>query len=635
MSSDNNTSAFKTIKNESELNLWKKNNLNSAQEDARYSDLSLLSSNESRNTYSAYDKKFNRSVTLIEALPDTQNEIDFINEILFSSSFDHPSIIKLLDFGVWKENTPYYTIQQGDFQPLNEYIDKTDDSEIKKLTLFSKVCDALSYAHSRQITHQKLDLENILLGPNDELLLEGWKMGENIDTKSCDDLANDDENIDQEANEKTSQDEESNKDESSKDEESKADEPSSTDSSLDIKPDLAALGLILKKLYTKTPEDDLPETISDVISQSASTEADQAYQSVDELKSDMDNFIQTRMAPKKRLGLFRAAISFYYEYENFCFPFMLLVVGLVGYSSYSYKKLYEAKIVLDKSSAETKAENKHLNKVLKYQIKANDKYLLKELKTAKALMAFPHYSKSPKAATQQALEIYLSQKDLKKYHKEMFMILLIQQDFKAIFKHKIKVPGGLMRLAKMSSNKAKDENGILKNEKDFVNILHTANNLPFERQEFKEQYIERAILYKNEIEQETEISPMVLKQLIRVWNPDWLLKDFYFNAKHKSLRLKGASLTNLVVDSPNSMGQPFLNFLKFNNLDMRQAGIESLDQLDGQIIKRLDIRETAIKDFPIHENALKVETLVITPGQFTQGALKQVPSTVNVIQKKQ
>ena len=623
MSSDNNSNAFKTINDESELNLWKKDNLNSEQEDARYSDLSLLSSNESKHTYSAFDKKFNRSVTLIEALPDAQNEIDFINEILFSSSFDHPSIIKLLDFGVWKDNTPYYTIQPGDFQPLNEYIDKTDDSEIKKLTLFSKVCDALSYAHSRQITHQNLDLENILLGPNNELLLKGWKHQLKSDTKSCDDLANDDENIDQEADKKTSQ-----------DEESKADEPSSADSSLDIKPDLAALGLILKKLYSKTPEDDLPETISDVISQSASTEADQAYKSVEELKSDMDNFIQTRMAPKKKLGLFRAAISFYYEHENFCFPFMLLVVGLVGYSSYSYKKLYEAKIVLDKSSAKTKAENNHLKKVLKSQIKINEKYLLKELKTAKALMAFPNYSKSPKAATQEALKIYLSQKDLKKYHKEMFMILLIQQDFNAIFKHKIKVPWGLMRLAKMSSKKAKGGNGLLKNENDFINILNTANNLPFERQEFKEQYIERAILYKNEIEQETKISPMVLRQLIRVWNPDWELKDFYFNAKNMNLRLKGASLTNLVVDSPNSMGQPFLNFLKFDNLDIRQVGIESLDQLDGQIIKRLDIRDTAIKEFPTHQNALKVETLVITPGQFTQGALKQVPSTVNVVQKK-
>jgi hypothetical protein len=201
-------------------------------------------------------------------------------------------------------------------------------------------------------------------------------------------------------------------------------------------------------------------------------------------------------------------------------------------------------------------------------------------------------------------------------------------------KQKIKAPGPLMRIAKICAKKEKGENGLLQEDKDFNHLFTLVNKLAFEHQDFKQEFAERAISYRNAVTQESAVPVHVLKSLIQAWNPDWLLKDLYYNPENMNLRLKGEAVSILKVESPYSSGQSFLHLLNINNLDMRQAGVASLTQLDGLNIQRLDIRETPIQEFPTHDEALKVNTLVITPGQFGNEQVKQVPASTNITQIK-
>ena len=80
MSTENNTSALNILNDDSELSEWKIENLNSENENSRYSNISLISSSEIKNIYSAFDQKFKRTVTLLEPTAGEQNEKNFIKE---------------------------------------------------------------------------------------------------------------------------------------------------------------------------------------------------------------------------------------------------------------------------------------------------------------------------------------------------------------------------------------------------------------------------------------------------------------------------------------------------------------------------------------------------------------------------
>ena len=127
-----------------------------------------------------------------------------------------------------------------------------------------------------------------------------------------------------------------------------------------------------------------------------------------------------------------------------------------------------------------------------------------------------------------------------------------------------------MRIAKICAKKEKGENGLFQEDTDFNHLFTLVNKLAFEHQDFKQEFAERAISYRNAVTQESAVPVHVLKSLIQAWNPDWLLKDLYYNPENMNLRLKGEAVSILKVESPYSSGQSFLHLLNINNLDMRQ-----------------------------------------------------------------
>ncbi|WDE95419.1 protein kinase [Lentisphaera profundi] len=632
MSTENNTS---TINDDSELSLWKKNNLNSTKDDSRYSDISLISSRKNKNIYSAHDKKFNRTITLVEPNDDNEDQLDFINEILITSSFEHPNIIQILDFGVWKEDIPYYTMQETDSLAFKDYISNENSSESQNLTIFLKTCEALSYAHSKHITHNTLDTTNIHISPSGEVTISGWKQINKVEVQT---QSTPPENQDKTKGTASEENEEADQEKASEENEEADQENKDTEVPLNINADISSLGSILKILYSQDPEKNPPEAISVAITKTLTSaltnNPEQSYQNVNELKGEIEDFLKSQTSNTQEAGFFKSINLLFQENQSICSVLLLTLGLLIAFSVYSLMEIYDKNIVLKKSVEQVKKDNRKLKKSLKVEATINAKFLKSELQKTEKLMSYPLYFQSPNSSSKQALDIYFSQRDQKKHHKEKFMILMIRQDFESIVKRKIKAPQALIRIARNFAKKPKAENGLLKEEKDFNLLLILVNKLPFAMQEFKEQFIERAICYRNEIEQKTTVSPNIVRQLIKVWNPDWSTKNFSYNPDKMNSRLKGSEVKILLDDTPYSSGKSFLRFLKINNLDLRQSGIESLDQINGLKLQNLDIRATNIQNFPTHETALKIDTLLLNPDQFDDEALKNVPATVNIIKRK-
>ncbi len=76
---------------------------------------------------------------------------------------NHPNITRLLDGGIDNDGRPYLVMQFIEGLPITKFCDKNGLSIDERLALFSKVCDAVHYAHRNLVVHRDLKPSNILV----------------------------------------------------------------------------------------------------------------------------------------------------------------------------------------------------------------------------------------------------------------------------------------------------------------------------------------------------------------------------------------------------------------------------------------------------------------------------------------
>ena len=145
------------------------------------------------------DKILNRSVAIKslktqEELDDSHTVGDTVNRRLFSeeamltAQLDHPSIIPIYSLNTDTQGGLHFsmklvkgmTLRQHFHELVSQYQNNASElkqerhSRQKRLEMFLKVCDAMSYAHSRGIIHRDLKPENIMIGEFHEVYVMDW-----------------------------------------------------------------------------------------------------------------------------------------------------------------------------------------------------------------------------------------------------------------------------------------------------------------------------------------------------------------------------------------------------------------------------------------------------------------------------
>jgi serine/threonine protein kinase/tetratricopeptide (TPR) repeat protein len=112
------------------------------------------------------DNEFNKraAIKLVKRGMDT----DFIlrrfrKERQILAALDHPHIAGLLDGGTTDDGLPYFVMEFIEGQPLYSYCDAHQLSITERLKLFRSICDAVHYAHQKQVVHRDIKPSNVLV----------------------------------------------------------------------------------------------------------------------------------------------------------------------------------------------------------------------------------------------------------------------------------------------------------------------------------------------------------------------------------------------------------------------------------------------------------------------------------------
>ena len=143
--------------------------------------------------FAAYDKSIRRHVAM-KVLKDELNlseeaAVQFVEEVQITGQLEHPNIVPVHQLGIGEDNNLFFTMKLVEGESLKQVIDALKDrvleyeeyyNQFMLLTIFRKVCDAVSFAHSKGIVHRDLKPENIMVGEYGEVLVMDWGIAKHI-----------------------------------------------------------------------------------------------------------------------------------------------------------------------------------------------------------------------------------------------------------------------------------------------------------------------------------------------------------------------------------------------------------------------------------------------------------------------
>ncbi len=142
----------------------------------------------------ASDCKLGRTIAvkvmLSEAGCSEEQKQRFIQEAAVLARLAHPNIVPVYDLGLDAEGELFYTMKLVKGRTLQHILDelrREHPEDLREftldrlLTIFRKVCDAISFAHSKGIIHRDLKPDNIMVGEFGEVLVMDWGIAKILD----------------------------------------------------------------------------------------------------------------------------------------------------------------------------------------------------------------------------------------------------------------------------------------------------------------------------------------------------------------------------------------------------------------------------------------------------------------------
>jgi predicted Ser/Thr protein kinase len=154
----------------------------------RFSFSHLLGEGSQGFIFTVYDRDCRREIALKTLNSSTCEPDDiarFINEAQITAQLEHPGIVPVHDFGVMPNGAVFYTMKKVQGESLGEYFSTragSPEHRFHLIEIFIKVCETMSYAHSRGVIHRDLKPRNIMVGKYGEVVIIDWGLAKILRT---------------------------------------------------------------------------------------------------------------------------------------------------------------------------------------------------------------------------------------------------------------------------------------------------------------------------------------------------------------------------------------------------------------------------------------------------------------------
>ena len=152
--------------------------------DQRFVDLGEIAEGGMGAVRRVREKTLNREVAMKVLAPHLAGSAHarrrFIEEAQITGQLDHPNIAPVYELGIDDDGTHYFTMKLVRGRTLTEVLKDQGDANDPKdpladaVQIFLKVCDALSFAHSRGVIHRDIKPANIMVGDHGQVYLMDW-----------------------------------------------------------------------------------------------------------------------------------------------------------------------------------------------------------------------------------------------------------------------------------------------------------------------------------------------------------------------------------------------------------------------------------------------------------------------------
>jgi len=122
---------------------------------------------------------------------DQRLKLRFVEEAQITGQLEHPNIVPIHELGIDSQQCLFFAMKMVKGRSLAQILDelrtnpKTAEKEwplSRLLTVFVGVCNALAYAHSRNVIHRDLKPANIMVGDFGEVYVMDWGLAKVLQT---------------------------------------------------------------------------------------------------------------------------------------------------------------------------------------------------------------------------------------------------------------------------------------------------------------------------------------------------------------------------------------------------------------------------------------------------------------------
>lgn len=637
----------------------------------RYQDKELIGEGGVKKVYKAYDTIVDRYIALAE-LKQANTEIKreaFLREAQLTAQLDHPNIISIYDIADDSASEPWFSMELKPGLNMKDWIEKQTDpikARLPFLSHFLKVCDAIDYAHSKNILHLDLKPENIQFGQHGEVLVCDWGLGQMLNIEDQQDLIH-----------AGSEQMELFKDVTITGKIKgtpgfMAPEQIHHKMPKGFQTDIYALGALLytglcshpplsgsiDELLQKTQAGDIlfprqkypqlaiPESLDAVVRKAMALDPQDRYANVSELIQDIQQYLSGFTTEAENAHLLKELYLFYKRHQLAC-SITLLALCFISIVVYVYQAhLNDTLEQLHRANQSIEKERDRSEQALLQAIKnkswLNNLVLDNEVQLTKSVYDYCAIEiyKDPIKAMDLAVHELKLMKDANPENRfnttQLGYVYAIIQNFPKSFQAYSEEPPGIrdtfepireMALTHQGKRPLPPEALI-----DYLSKMKNGHNPLFA---LRLLYYDAKL--RNNWAEHSKLAHFVLK----LWNPNWKNDEFIYQPDSKTLSLKGQGLSQLTYHhTANSTTRNWdLQVNLIGSMPVERLSLNGSDYYDFASLKDLpihwlDISNTSIKQLLQIDQFKQLKTLIIHKSQFKSKKLKKTPDHIQVIVKQ-